>query len=94
MVRWKIRTPSLFLLSWNVGSMARHKEIFELLVSESPHVLFLHEARTTPHELREMKYRFREVGYFVLWDVRRQLACIARHGLNLCQIRGPECVEG
>ena len=27
-------------------------------------------------------------------DVRRQLACIARHGLNLCQIRGPECVAG
>ena len=24
----------------------------------------------------------------------RQLACIARHGLNSCQIRGPECVEG
>ena len=30
----------------------------------------------------------------MLWDARRQLACIARHGLNLCQIRGPECVEG
>ena len=29
----------------------------------------------------------------MLWDARRQLACIARHGLNLCQIRGPECVE-
>ena len=36
-----------------------------------------------------MKHRFREV-----WDARRQLACIARHGLNLCQIRGPECIEG
>ena len=41
-----------------------------------------------------MKHRFRDVGYFVLWDARRQSACIARHGLNLCQIRGPECVEG
>ena len=27
-------------------------------------------------------------------DVRRQLVCIARHGLNFCQIRGPECVAG
>ena len=86
---------SLSLLSRNVGSMARHsKEIFELLIKDSPHVLFLQEARTTPHELRAMKHRFREVEYFVLWDARRQLACIARHGLNLCQIRGPECVEG
>ena len=41
-----------------------------------------------------MKHRFREEEYFVLWDARRQLACIARHGLNLCQIRGPDCVEG
>ena len=41
-----------------------------------------------------MKHRFRAVVYFVLWDARHQLACIARHGLNLCQIRGPECVEG
>ena len=74
--------------------MARHsKEIFELLIGESSHVLFLQEARTTPHELRAMKHRFREVGYFVLWDARRQFACTARHGLNLCQIRGPECVE-
>ena len=40
-----------------------------------------------------MKHRSLEVVYFVLWDVRRQLACIARLGLNLCQIRGPECVE-
>ena len=68
------------------------REIFELLSKESPHVLFLQEARTTPHELRAMKHRFREVEYFVLWDARRQSACIARHGLNLCQIRGPECV--
>ena len=30
----------------------------------------------------------------MLWDARRQLACIARHGLNVCQIRGTECVEG
>ena len=86
---------SLSLLSQNVGSMDRHsKENFEFLIEESPHVLFLQEARTTPHELRAMKHRFREVGYFVLWDARRQLACIARHGLNLCQIRGPQCVEG
>ena len=55
---------------------------------------FLQEARTTPSELRAMKHRSLEVVYFVLWDVRRQLACIARLGLNLCQIRGPECVEG
>ena len=27
-------------------------------------------------------------------DARRQLACIARHGLNVCQIRGPKCAEG
>ena len=75
--------------------MARHsKHIFELLIKESPHVLFLQEARTSPHELRAMKHRFREAGFFVLWSARRQLACIARHGLNLCQIRGPECVEG
>ena len=40
-----------------------------------------------------MTHRFREVRYFVLWDARRQLACIARHGLNVCQIRGPDCVE-
>ena len=73
--------------------MARHnKEIFELLIKESPHVLFLQEARTTPHELRAMKHRFREVVYFVLWDARHQLACIARHGLNLSQIRGPDWV--
>ena len=54
----------------------------------------LQEASTTPHELRAMKHRFREVGYFVLWDARRQSACMARHGLNLCQIRGHDCVEG
>ena len=30
----------------------------------------------------------------MLWDARRQLACIATHGLNLCQIGGPGCVEG
>ena len=95
MLRWKNPNSSLSLMSWNVGSMARHsKENFELLVEESPHVLFLQEARTTPHELRAMKHRFREVVYFVLWDARRELACIARHGLNSCQIRGPECVEG
>ena len=42
-----------------------------------------------------MKHRAREVGgYFALWGARRQLACIARHGLNLCRIRGPECVVG
>ena len=74
--------------------MARHsKEISDLLIKESPHVLFLQEARTTPHELGAMKHRFWEVGYFVLWTARRQSACIARHGLNLCQMRGPECVE-
>ena len=68
--------------------MALHsKEIFELLIKESPHVLFLQEARITPHEPRAMKHRFREVGYFVLWDARRQLACIARYGLNFCQMR-------
>ena len=51
--------------------------------------------RPAPHRMssRLMKHRFREVVYFVLWDARRHLACIARHGLNLCQKRGPECVE-
>ena len=59
---------SLSLVSSNVGSMARHsKDIFELFISETPHVLFLQEARTTPHELRAMKHRFREVGYYVLF---------------------------
>ena len=78
----KVENPSssLSLLSWNVGSMAWHsKGIFELLIKESPHVLFLQEARTTPHELRAMKHRFRAVVFFVLWDARHQLACIARH---------------
>ena len=75
--------------------MARHsKAIFELLISESPHVLFLQAARTTPHELRAMKCRFREVVYFVLWGAGRQLASIARHGLNLCQIRGLSVLRG
>ena len=67
--------------------MARHsRDIFELLDGESSHVLLLQEARTTTHELRAMKHRFREVGHFALWDAKRQQACIARHGLNLCQI--------
>ena len=86
---------SLSLLSWNVGSMARHsKDIIELLINESTHVFFAQEARTTPHELGALKHRFREVGYSVPWDATRQLACIARHGLNLCQTRRPDCVEG
>ena len=88
----KVENPkfSLFSPSWNVGSMNRHsKDNHELLISESPHVLCLQEARTTPHELRAMKHRFGEVGYFALWDARRQLASIARLGLNLCQCSLP-----
>ena len=48
----KVENPnsSLCLLSWNVGSMARHsKEIFELLIKESPHVLFCR--RPAPHRM-------------------------------------------
>ena len=94
MPKRKIRIPPS-LLSLDVGSMARHyKEIFEPHIRESPHVFFLQEARTTSHEIRAMEHRFREVVYFVLWDAWRKFAGIARHGILLCQIRGPECVEG
>ena len=93
----EVKNPNSYLFSpvleCRVDGSAQ-EGFFLLLTEESPHVLFLQEARTTPHELGAMKHRFREVVYVVLWDARRQSACIARHGLNLCQIRGPECVEG
>ena len=93
MLRWKIRTSLFLILKTSGRWLGTARKFFELLIGESPHVLFLQEARTTPHELRAMKHRFLEVGYFVLWDTRRQFDYTARHGLNLCQIRGPECVE-
>ena len=91
MPRWKIRIPPSLCCP---GMSGRWLGTARTFLSFSLRNLFLQEARTTPHELRAMKHRYREVGYCVLWDARRQLAFIARHGLNLCQIRGPECVEG
>ena len=95
MPRWKIRIPPSLCCPGTSGRwLGTARTILSFSLRNPPHVLFLQEARTTPHELWAMKHRFREVGYFVLWDARRQFACTARHGLNLCQIRGPECVEG
>ena len=95
-LRWKIRIPPSLCCPGTSGRwLGIAREFFELHISESPACpFFLQEARTAPHELRAMKHRSPTVGYFVLWSARRQLACIARHGLNLCQIRLPECVEG
>ena len=46
----------------------------------------------TPHTLSPVStHRYRQLPHT---HHHHQLACIARHGLNLCQIRRPECVEG
>ena len=88
----KVENPnsSLSSLSWNVGSMTRHsKEIFELLIRGSQ-TMSSSCRRPAPHRM----------SFCGRWGIlcsgmpRCQLACNARHWLNLCQIRGPHCVEG
>ena len=81
---------SLSLLSWNVGSMARHsKANFELLISESPRPF----SAGGPHHTARAQGDEASLSGSGVFCALGCIACIARHGLYLCQTRGPECVE-
>ena len=94
----RVENPNFFPLSVvqerRVDGLGTARTIFKLLIKRIPACLLFaggpHHAACAQGDEASLS----GCGYFVLWDARRQLPCIARHGLNLCQIRGPEGVEG
>ena len=78
---------ALIVLSENVASVSCHCDhILENLVTYTPHVYFLQEARVTPSELRGWHARVRGLGYLLHFDADHNLLAFWRRGLNLAPI--------
>lgn len=79
----------LELVTWNVGSFARHRtDVFKLLVSTAPHLLCLQECNLrNSGAVNALKAEMRESGYIAHINLPHNLVVISRRGLNVVPIR-------